>query len=91
MPGPSALFFIANAATAAVSGGVGLSDTSQAAWFGTGVKIEKLYSQGDKVVASPIMSVAEANERCPKGYAVRREGREQRGADVYLTWTLNCY
>ncbi|MBL8700407.1 MAG: hypothetical protein JNK67_18670 [Alphaproteobacteria bacterium] len=91
MPAPSALFFIATAAASTVAGGVGLQETNQPAWFGSSVRIEKLYTQGDKVVATPILSVAEANEKCPKGYAVRREGREQRGADVYLTWTLNCY
>lgn len=91
MPAPSALFYIATAAATAFSGGVVPHETNHPAWFGSSVRIEKLYSQGDKVVATPMMSVAEATEKCPKGYAVRREGREQRGADVYLTWTLNCY
>mgnify|MGYP000039708637 CR=1 FL=1 len=90
MPAPSALLYIATAATAAFSAGVSPHDTGQPAWFGATAQLEKLYIDGGKVVATPMMNVAEATDKCPRGYVVRREGREERGAQTFIVWTLRC-
>jgi hypothetical protein len=67
-----------------------MPDAGQPGWFGKRVQIEKVYAQGGKVVATPMMNVAEAHEKCPDGYVVRREGRVERDGQTILTWTLNC-
>lgn len=90
MPAPSPLLYIATAAATALSGGTYVPDAGQPGWFGQRVELEKVYAQGGKVVASPMMDVAQANEKCPNGYVVRREGRVERDGQTILTWTLNC-
>ena len=91
MPVPSTFFYVATAASAALSGTATPHWLGQPTFLGSTVTLEKLYSQGEKIVGSPIMNVAEANEKCPNGFVVRREARDERGPDVYLTWTLTCY
>ena len=90
MPAPSALLYAATAAAAAISGVEGLPDARQPAWFGATARLEKLYIDGGKIVATPMMNVAEATEKCPRGYVVRREGREERAAQTFIVWTLRC-
>ena len=90
MPEPSSLFYIAAAAASALAGANYLPDAGQPGWIGKRVQIEKVYVQGGKVVATPTMNVAEAFEKCPNGYVVRREGRVEREGQTVLTWTLNC-
>lgn len=90
MPEPSSLFYIAAAAATALSGANYAPDAGQPGWFGKRVQLEKVYAQGGKVVGTPTMNVAEALEKCPDGYVVRREGRVEREGQTVLTWTLNC-
>jgi hypothetical protein len=44
-----------------------------------------------KVVATPVLDIAQAEERCPAGYVVRREDRVQRDAETWLVWQLICH
>lgn len=90
MPGPSPLLYLATTAAAALSGAAYSPDAGQPGWFGQRVEIEKIYAEGGKVVASPTMDVAQAIEKCPNGYVVRREARSERDGKTILTWTLNC-
>jgi hypothetical protein len=60
-------------------------------WFtDTDAKVEKLYIDGDKIVATPIMNADAAWAVCPNDYEVRREKREQRGQQTFLVWELRC-
>ena len=90
MPAPSPLLYIATAAATALSGTSYAPDAGQPGWFGQRVEIQKVYAQGDRIVGSPMMDVAQALEKCPNGYVVRREGRLERDGQTILTWTLNC-
>lgn len=90
MPAPSPLFYLATVATTALSGASYSPDAGQPGWFGQRVEITKVYAEGGKVVASPTMDVAQAIEKCPNGYVVRREMRSEREGKTILTWILNC-
>lgn len=90
MPAPSPLLYIATAAATALSGTTYAPEAGQPGWFGKRVEIEKVYVQNGKVVATPTMDVAQAFEKCPEGYVVRRESRVERDGQTFLTWTLNC-
>jgi hypothetical protein len=37
-----------------------------------------------------MIDFAQADEKCPKGYVIRDEGRIERGNQVVLTWKLSC-
>ena len=56
----------------------------------TDAQIEKLYMDGDRIVATPIMNTDLAWAQCPNDYEVRREKREVRGQQTYLVWELRC-
>ena len=88
MPSVSPLFFAATAVAAAVSGTNYAPDMSQPAIFGRPAVVEKLYLRDGKVVATPVLDMAQAEERCPTGYVVRREDRVQRDAETWLVWHL---
>jgi len=90
MPGASTLFFVATAAAATVSGATYNPEAGQPAWFGSSAVVEKVYISDGKVVASPMLDFAQAEEKCPKGYVIREEGRIERGSQVVLTWKLAC-
>lgn len=90
MPGASSIFFAASAAAAVASGATYNPEAGQPAWFGSTATLEKVYISDGKVVATPMIDYAQADEKCPKGYVIRNEGREERGSQVVLTWTLAC-
>ena len=56
----------------------------------TNARVEKLYTDAGKIVATPMMNVDAAMTACPKGYAVRREEREARGTQSWIVWELRC-
>jgi len=56
----------------------------------TDAKVEKLYMENGKIVATPIMNADAAWTVCPNDYEVRREKQETRGAQTYLVWELRC-
>ena len=43
------------------------------------------------VESGPVLDMAQAEERCPAGYVVRREDRVQRDAETWLVWQLICH
>jgi hypothetical protein len=88
--GISALYFIATTAAAAVSADNYYPETGQPAWFGQSAMVEKLYQRGGKVVGTPLLDVAQADERCPNGYVVRGEDRVERDGETWLVWRLTC-
>ncbi len=90
MPGPSTLFFVATAAAATASGATYNPEAGQPAWFGSTATLEKVYISDGKVVGTPMMDLAQADEKCPKGYVVRDEKRIERGNEVVIAWTLAC-
>ena len=47
-------------------------------------QIEKLYMDGDRIVATPMMNTELAWAQCPNDYEVRREKREVRGQQTFL-------
>ncbi len=91
MPSVSSLFFAATAAAAAASGANYAPDMGQPALFGRPAVVEKLYLRDGKVVATPVLDMAQAEERCPAGYVVRREDRVQRDSETWLVWRLICH
>jgi hypothetical protein len=91
MPSVSTLFFAATAAAASMSASTYAPDMSQPAIFGRPAAVEKLYLRDGKVVATPVLDIAQAEERCPAGYVVRREDRVQRDAETWLVWQLICH
>ena len=56
----------------------------------TDARIEKLYTEAGKIVATPIMNPDAAVMACPKGYEVRREEKQERGAQSWIVWDLRC-
>jgi len=58
-------------------------------WFTNyDARIEKLYADAGKIVDTPMMNPDAATMACPKGYEVRREGKEDRGAQQWIVWEL---
>lgn len=53
-------------------------------------QIEQLYRDNGKIVGRSYLNVAQADQSCPAGYEVRRQGTREDGSRVYLTWTLRC-
>jgi len=88
--GISALYFIATTAAAALSVDNYRPDSGQPALFGSNAVVEKLYQREGKVVATPLLDVAQAEERCPDGYVVRSESRVERDAETWLVWRITC-
>jgi hypothetical protein len=58
--------------------------------FGGTARIEQLYKENNRVVASPIMNANAGDQACPAGYEMRRSGSRDEGAKVYLYWDLHC-
>lgn len=58
--------------------------------FGSQPTVEKLYKDGGRIVDSPIMSVAAADEKCPKGSQTVRQTTREEAGKTYLVWTLRC-
>jgi hypothetical protein len=87
----SPLFFAATAVAATLSGTNYAPDMSQPAVFGRPALVEKLYQRDGKIVATPVLDMAQAEERCPAGYVVRREDRVQRDTETWLVWQLICH
>jgi hypothetical protein len=58
--------------------------------FGSQPTIQKLYKVDGKIVDSPQLDLAAAENACPNGsQTVRQETRED-GNQTYLVWTLRC-
>ncbi len=53
-------------------------------------KIEQAYMDGGRVVGTPYLNPASADQACPKGYEIRRQETREDGAKVFLVWTLRC-
>ena len=88
--GISALYVLATTAAAALSVDNDRPDSGQPALFGSNAVVEKLYQRDGKVVATPLLDVAQAEERCPAGYVVRSESRVERDGETWLVWRLTC-
>jgi hypothetical protein len=58
--------------------------------FGSEPTIEKLYKDNGKIVDSPMMSVAAADDLCPKGSQMVRQTTREDAGKTYLVWTLRC-
>jgi hypothetical protein len=53
-------------------------------------KIEQLYKDGDRFVSRPMLNPDTADQACPAGFEIRRQGERDDGAKKYLVWTLRC-
>lgn len=53
-------------------------------------RIERLYRDGNRVVASPILDLQAAERACPSGHTIRRQETREDGSRVYLVWTIRC-
>ena len=81
---------VATAAAIFWSGVVVPHGTKEPWLINTDAKVEKLYMEDGKIVATPIMNADAAFAVCPNDYEVRREKQETRGAQTYLVWELRC-
>jgi hypothetical protein len=90
MPAPSGVIFAGIIGASVFSFLVPEHQTGQPVQGSGSHRLEKLYAQDGKVVATPLMDVALAEERCPDGYKVRYEATEERGNQTYLVWTIRC-
>jgi hypothetical protein len=59
-------------------------------YFAATTHVEKLYRDGGRVVATPIMDAAAADAVCPNGNQVARQTSRVDGSREYLVWTLRC-
>jgi hypothetical protein len=53
-------------------------------------RIEQLYKDGDKVVGRPVLNPDSADQACPNGFEIARQGTREDGAKYYLVWDLRC-
>jgi hypothetical protein len=90
MAEPSSLFYIATTLSTLFGFTVPDHGTNRPSDFARTVRVEKLYAEGDKIVATPVLDLAVAGHHCPEGHMIRREGRETRDGKTFLTWDLRC-
>ena len=81
---------VATAVATLWSFGVTPHGTKEPWLVNTDAKVEKLYMENGKIVATAIMNADAAWAVCPNDYEVRREKQETRGAQTYLVWELRC-
>ena len=86
----STLYFVATATAAAIGAGNYMPDLGQPALLGKRAAIEKLYERDGKVVATPMLDVAQAEEACPAGYVVDSENKVVRDGETWLVWRVIC-
>jgi hypothetical protein len=59
-------------------------------YFAATTNVEKLYRENGRVVATPVMDAAAAEQACPNGNQVARQTSRLDGSREYLVWTLRC-
>ena len=59
-------------------------------YFAATKQVELLYKEDGRVVATPVMDSAAADQACPKGHQVARQTARKDGAREYLVWELRC-
>jgi hypothetical protein len=59
-------------------------------YFAATTQVEKLYKDGGRVVATPVMDAAAAEQACPNGNQVARQTSRVDGPREFLVWTLRC-
>lgn len=52
--------------------------------------IEQPYRDGTRIIGPAYLNPSSADEACPNGFEIRRQGTREDGSKVFLTWTLRC-
>ena len=58
--------------------------------FAATTNVERLFKEDGRVVATPVMDAAAAEQACPNGNQVVRQTSRVDGSREYLVWTLRC-
>ena len=53
-------------------------------------RVEQLYKDGGAFVGRSVLNPAAADQACPAGFEVARQGMREEGPRTYLVWTLRC-
>jgi hypothetical protein len=59
-------------------------------YFSANTRVERLYKENGRVIATPVMEPAAAAAACPRGGQVARQTSRVDGVREYLVWDLRC-
>jgi hypothetical protein len=53
-------------------------------------QVEQLYKENGRFVGPTMLNPDTADQACPAGFEIRRQGTREDGSKLYLVWTLRC-